>query len=95
MENIKTIWLKEAWFKLVYEQDEYRLKFKAYKIEGMDEENISESRIDPEPVITGTVKWDGCIDFHQELDHYCGLYHAKQTYKLFQTLYNLQEEIWK
>jgi hypothetical protein len=83
----------EAWFKVEYEVEEITVKFKAWKIQSLDEDNPKKSDIgNDEPNIEGYIKWDGCLNFKQD-DHYCGMYHAKQTLLLMTEIYRFKSSL--
>ena len=89
MEKI-TKYYPDAWFKVEYEVDEIVVNFKAWRIRALDEEVPENSEIDSgEPDIEGRIKWDGCMNFKQD-DHYCGMYHAKQTLILMTEIYKFK-----
>lgn len=80
----------EAWFKVEYEIQECSVDFKAWKIEGLDEDEPENSTIEEgDPNIKGNIKWDGCMNFTQD-DHYCGLYHVEQTALLMTEVYKFK-----
>jgi hypothetical protein len=82
----ETKWYSECWYKVEYQVNEYTIDFRAFKIDGMDEEDISKSTTEETSSVKGFIKWDGCMEFTHE-EHYCGLYHAEQTLGLMKEIY--------
>jgi hypothetical protein len=80
----------EAWFKVEYTGDSIAINFKAWEIEGLDEDNIEQSTICTDPVITGHIKWDGCCEFDYST-HWCGIYKGEQFLLLMKEIYKFQE----
>ena len=77
---------KDIWYKVEYEIRDVVLDFKAYKIIGFDDE------CETKPQLFGYLKWDGCMEFTQE-EHYCGIYHAEQTYMLMKEIYEFGNKL--
>jgi len=89
---MKTILYKDLWFEVDYTVDEYSVKFLAKKVVSIDNDGkIYE--YEEEDNITGTIKWDGCVNFTQpEGMHFCDLDDAKNIYLLFKEIYKYAEE---
>ena len=83
----------EAWFKVEYDVEDIVVNFKAWRIYALDEENLENSDVViKEPNIEGYIKWDGCMNFKQN-DHYCGMYHAKQTLMVMTKIYKFKSSL--
>ena len=81
----------EAWFKVEYEVHETYINFKAWRIKSSDEERPQNLVFeDRETCITGSIKWDDCMNFKQN-DHYCGMHHAKQVFILMSEIYQFKD----
>ncbi len=91
MENIVKYY-PEAWYKVEYEVGEVVVNFKAWKIDALDEKYLENSEIEDNPSIIGCIKWDGCMNFKQD-EHYCGMYHAKQTLMLMTEVYRFKSNL--
>jgi hypothetical protein len=77
MKNKVIKFYTDAWFKVEYTVNKVSVNFKAWEIDGLNEDNPELSEIqDKKPVITGYIKWDGCCKFNYKT-HYCGIYKAK------------------
>lgn len=87
-----TKYYEDAWFKVEYDIQEVTVYFKAYKISGLDTDNLENSDTEEEPNIEGSIKWDGCMNFNQS-DHYCGVEHAEQTLLVVKEIYKFKESL--
>jgi hypothetical protein len=88
------LWVLHAWYKIEYTTSEYKIDFKFFKIDGLNEEEPDKSDIQQEAVITGYIKWDRCCEFKHE-EHYCRLEHAEQTFMAWTALYELHKSIFE
>ena len=83
----------DHWFKVVYEIEESRVFFKAWRIIELNESNVESSKLERStPNITGFIKQDGCMEFEQT-DHYCGLHHVYQLGLLMEEIYKFKDDV--
>lgn len=64
----KIFYLKEAWYKVDLMFTDTEIKFKAFKIEALDEENIENSDINNYPDVYGNINWDFSFTIHSEMN---------------------------
>ncbi|MGH1339007.1 MAG: hypothetical protein ACRBFS_23020 [Aureispira sp.] len=81
----------DAWFKVVYTEGEVYLNFKAYKIEGLDEENLENSDVEEEHEVEGEVRYDGLMNIKAN-QQYVNLDYAHQTYLMIKHVEKFNEK---
>lgn len=83
----------DIWFKVIYDVKEYTFDFTVFKITGEIMSAPPEYELSPEPVMIGTMKWDGCMNFDYNETHYCGLHNAEWYFQLIKELYKVKNSI--
>lgn len=81
----------ELWYKVEYIVDEHMIRFRAFKIDALDEQNIEDSEISELLDTSGFIKWDGCIEIGHNA-HYCNIEFAEQYFKLIKEIYKFNAE---
>jgi len=96
------IFYPDIWFKVIYypkynddNTSVYWIDYSVYRIESLDEDDPTNSDIDPELYMSGFIKWDGCTEFSIERVHECGLYYVRQLQKLLERLYEESSKFFK
>lgn len=87
----ETKYYPELWYKIDFTNRGHALDFEATKISALVDEDISKSDFDSEPELTGTMKWDGCVNFKHEA-HYCEVQEAIQANLLWIEIYKYAKE---
>ena len=81
---MEAIYYPDAWYKVIFELNETNLKFKCFKIKGLDLENAEDSECYEDEDVEGIFRWDGTISMNMT-DIYWGN-------KEFQDQFNLMME---
>ena len=82
----------DLFFKVEYIADEFHLDFAVYGIRTLDTDHPEKSEIDEDEVMTGFIKWDGCMDFNYS-DHYCYAGAADKFAALIKEIYKYKSSL--
>lgn len=64
---MERIYYPDCWYVVYYSFSDTEMKFTAYKIGAIDEENLANSEICPNWDIDGFIPWDLCPQFNCDL----------------------------